>query len=42
MIKAKIFPLENNCQKYNIGKEYNQNEIGEDYTHCQAIKKMRV
>ena len=39
MIKSKKFPLENNCQKFSIGKEYNQNEIGEDYAHCQIIEE---
>jgi len=39
MIKSKRFPLENNSQKFSIGKEYNQNEIGKDYAHCQIIEE---
>ena len=38
MIKSQRFPLDINCQKYTNGKEYNQNEIGEDYAHCQVIE----
>ena len=38
MIKSVRFPLEVNCQKFSIGKEYNQNEIGEDYAHCQIVE----
>ena len=37
MIKSQRFPLEVHFQKFGIGKEITQNELGEDYAHCQVI-----
>ena len=37
MIKSQRFPLELHFQKYGIGKEISQNDLGEDYAHCQVI-----
>ena len=37
MIKSQRFPLELHFQKFGIGKEITQNDLGEDYAHCQVI-----
>ena len=37
MIKSQRFPLISTCLKLGMGKTFSQNEIGNNYAHCQII-----
>ena len=37
MIKSQRFPLISTCLKLGMGKTFSQNEIGNNYVHCQII-----
>ena len=37
MIKAQRFPLISSGLKFGMGKVFTQNDLGEDYAHCQMI-----
>ena len=37
VIKSQRFPLISTCLKFGMGKTFNQNEIGDNYVHCQII-----
>ena len=37
MIKSQRFPLISSGLKFGMGKVFKQNEIGEEYAHCQII-----
>ena len=37
-IRSQKFPLSIETTKYSIGKEYKEEELGEDYVHCRILK----
>ena len=38
IIKSHKFPLEVETIKFNIGKEYKESELGDDYVHCKIFR----
>ena len=41
-IKSQKFPLAIDTIKFSIGKEYKEEDLGEDYVHCRILRNKRI